>query len=52
MTKPLHHEHFSHSYERMGRAEAWVGWAAAALAILAVVAIAGGLLTTTGHVTW
>jgi hypothetical protein len=52
MTKPMHHEHPSHNYERLERAEAWVGWAAVAVAFVVGAAIAIGALTTTGHVTW
>ena len=52
MNKPIHHEHMSHSYERLGRAENWVGWAAVVVAVLAGAVIMAGLLTTTGHVTW
>ena len=52
MTKPIHHEHRSHFYERLERAEGYVGWAAVAVAFLVGVAIAIGMLTTTGHVTW
>jgi hypothetical protein len=52
MNKPIHHEHRSHSYERLERAEAWMGWAAVAVAFLVGAVIAIGLMTTTGHVTW
>jgi hypothetical protein len=52
MNKPIHHEHVSHSYERLGRAENWVGWAAVIVAVIAGAVIMAGLLTTTGHVTW
>jgi hypothetical protein len=52
MNKPMHHEHRSHSYERMELAESWVGWAAVVVAFLVGAAITVGLLTTTGHVTW
>jgi hypothetical protein len=52
MNKPIHHEHKSHSYERLEQAEAWVGWAAVVVAFLVGAVIAVGLMTTTGHVTW
>jgi hypothetical protein len=52
MNKPIHHEHKSHNYERMELAESWVGWAAVVVAVLVGAAIAVGLMTTTGHVTW
>ena len=52
MTKSLHHEHPSHSYERLGKLETWVGWASVGVALLVGAAMAIGLMTSTGHVTW
>jgi hypothetical protein len=52
MNKPIHHEHRSHSYERLEQAEALMGWVAVAVAFLVGAVIAIGLMTTTGHVTW
>jgi hypothetical protein len=52
MHKPLHHEHRSHSYERLEQAEGLMGWAAVVVALLVGAAVAIGMMTTTGHVTW
>lgn len=53
MHSAKHHEHSSHSYERLIKLEHWVAWLAAPLALVGIgAALAFGLLTSTGHVTW
>ena len=48
-----HHEHSSHSYERMIRIQEWMTWLAAPIALIGIgAALVFGLLTSTGHVTW
>ena len=48
-----HHEHASHSYERMARVQEWIGRLMVPIAVAAMgAALAYGMLSSTGHVTW
>ena len=49
---PAHHEHPSHSYERLEKAEDWMSKLALVVAFLVGGAMVFGLLTASGHVTW
>lgn len=52
MTVVKHHEHPSHSYERLESFEALISKLAVPVALLVGAAMAFGLLTATGHVYW
>lgn len=52
MTKQEHHEHPSHSYERLEKAEDWMSRIGIVVAFLVGGAMVFGLLTASGHVTW
>ena len=53
MNSLKHHEHASHSYERMARLQEWLGRLMVPIAVAAMgAALAYGLLNSTGHVTW